>query len=87
MKLASKQDLGRAARTPGGVAGLLLLLIGLLSVIPAGLSLGMLIDGHPSHQSTVELHLAIEFGAAVVIGVFGNYLWYRARIATRRPPS
>jgi hypothetical protein len=84
MKFVSREDFRRAARTPGGMAGLVLLLIGILMALAGGLTLGILLDGHPSNRSTLQLFLAVQLGAAVAIGVLGNYLWYRARVATRR---
>lgn len=65
----------------------MLLLIGALTGASGGLPLAMLIIDHPSHQSALLLYTAVLFGAGVVVAVFGDYLWYRAAAATRRPPS
>lgn len=87
MKLASKADLRRAARTPSGAAGLLLLLVGAASAIGGGLTLGVILAGHPAHRAILHTYIVVQFGMALGFGVLGNWLWYRARIATRHPDS
>jgi hypothetical protein len=82
MDLVKKEEFRRAARKPGGIAGLLLLLIGVISAVAGGLALGILLIGRTSNPSTLQVYIAVQFAAAVVLAVLGNYLWYRARVAT-----
>jgi hypothetical protein len=69
------------------MAGLVLISIAVLSAGAGGVALGMLIVDQPTRRSGLLLYLAIEVGAAAVLGVSALYLWYRAAAATRRPRS
>lgn len=87
MKIMSREDFRCAARTRAGMAGLVLIAIAVLSAVAYGVAFGMLIDDQPTRRSGLQLYVAVQVGAPVVLGVFALYLWYRAAAATRRPPS
>jgi hypothetical protein len=85
--MMSKEHVRRAARTPAGMAGLVLIAIAVLSALAGGVAFGMLIDDQPARRPGLQLYVAIQVGAALVLGVLALCLWYRAAAATRQPPS
>ena len=85
--MMTKEDFRLAARSPAGMAGLVLIAIAVLSAAAGGAAFGMLIDAQPTRRPGLQLYVAIQVGAALVLGVLALFLWYRAAAAARRPPS
>ena len=83
LRLASREALKRAARTPVGLTGLMLLVIGVLAAVAAGLIIGILVVGNPSNRTALKWLLLSLGLVATAAAVTGNHLWYRARITTR----
>ena len=74
----------RTARTRLGQTGLTLLLVGVVGAAAAGVTLGMLLIGHPQNASTLRWLLLVFAGGGLLVAVFGNYIWHRARLADQR---
>ena len=87
MQLMSQEDFRRAARTPAGMVGVVLMAIAVLSALAGGVALAMLIHDQPTRPPGLQLYVAIQVGAAFVLGVIALCFWYRAAAATRHPPS
>lgn len=83
LTLASPEALKRAARTPVGLTGLILLAVGILAGTTAGVVVGMLLAGSPSDRSALRWLLLSLALTATAAAIAGNYLWYRARLSTR----